>query len=414
MSLVNNPRVVTNGLVMYYDANNVKSYVGPPLKNILTQIAPAGIGSSTGYVATTGSETVNIPQLGDTFVNYVTIQNNYTAYAPNSSNCCPSLYQYGGGTLLPSTLYTYAIVYKCESGYTGANFMYQYDYNGGTYVTEFGLHSTSQRTHLGGGWYWAWATFTTQATVNTLNSSGLWYYQYSSGVDKITVAKAMMVQGNYTSLHPKYWPALNTTRSTTQAIVDLTGQDTLTATSLTYSTTGAFSFTSANNSIIAGALRTISFADGVSFEVIITLTDLASRAQGALRFTGSGSQGASNYLDIYFPGNGKVRWETIGNYPNGNITTTSFVSASTLANNTTYHILCTATAAGAGCIYINGVLDATATFTSPVFGTVTTTVGTEHGGYPSGSIPVAKIYNRALSAGEVTQNFNALRGRYSL
>jgi hypothetical protein len=32
----------------------------------------------------------------------------------------------------------------------------------------------------------------------------------------------------------------------------------------------------------------------------------------------------------------------------------------------------------------------------------------------NGKISVAKIYNRALSAGEVQLNFNALRGRYGL
>jgi hypothetical protein len=36
------------------------------------------------------------------------------------------------------------------------------------------------------------------------------------------------------------------------------------------------------------------------------------------------------------------------------------------------------------------------------------------GRFFNGRIAVAMIYDRALSAGEITQNFNALRGRYGL
>jgi hypothetical protein len=35
-------------------------------------------------------------------------------------------------------------------------------------------------------------------------------------------------------------------------------------------------------------------------------------------------------------------------------------------------------------------------------------------GFLNGKISVAQIYNRALSADEVSQNFNALRGRYGI
>jgi hypothetical protein len=35
-------------------------------------------------------------------------------------------------------------------------------------------------------------------------------------------------------------------------------------------------------------------------------------------------------------------------------------------------------------------------------------------GYFAGYIPIAQIYNRALTQTEITQNFNALRGRYGI
>ena len=70
-------------------------------------------------------------------------------------------------------------------------------------------------------------------------------------------------------------------------------------------------------------------------------------------------------------------------------------------------------------IYVNGVLRATSATLS---GTVTqNTTGAAFigiyggGGYPfNGRIAQTQIYNRALTASEITQNFNALRGRFGI
>ena len=71
-------------------------------------------------------------------------------------------------------------------------------------------------------------------------------------------------------------------------------------------------------------------------------------------------------------------------------------------------------------IYVNGVLKATS---SNLTGTVTqNSTGTSYigifgsfAGYPfNGKISNTTIYNRALSSTEITQNYNALKGRYGL
>ena len=182
MALGHSPAITTNGLIYYHDVNNIKSYAGPSIQNMMTGITPVGTGTATGYSSVGGSELVNIPQLGLTTTYYNYIQNNYQTYTPNSNNCCPSLFQYANGiAVTPSTLYTYGLVYKCDSGYTGPNYMYRYEYasNGGAYVTEGGVHSDSNRTYLGNGWWWAWGTFTTNASTNWLGYMAAFYYQYS-------------------------------------------------------------------------------------------------------------------------------------------------------------------------------------------------------------------------------------------
>jgi len=71
-------------------------------------------------------------------------------------------------------------------------------------------------------------------------------------------------------------------------------------------------------------------------------------------------------------------------------------------------------------IYVNGVLKATS---GALTGTVTqNTTGNAYigiygsfAGYPfNGKISSEKIYNHALTAAEIQQNFSALRGRYSI
>jgi len=74
-------------------------------------------------------------------------------------------------------------------------------------------------------------------------------------------------------------------------------------------------------------------------------------------------------------------------------------------------------------IYINGNLIKTVSFTSTfdiantplnIGGTGVLNFGATYTGWTNGKIYSNMIYNRALSATEITQNYNALKGRYGL
>lgn len=69
------------------------------------------------------------------------------------------------------------------------------------------------------------------------------------------------------------------------------------------------------------------------------------------------------------------------------------------------------------CLYYNGRLDNSKASTFSFNVTACTIGGGTSAiadGYFNGNIACTKIYNRALSAAEVLQNFNALRGRYGI
>lgn len=406
MSLSNSPGIVTNGLVYLHDVNNIKSYSGPAIQNLAKSITP-GSSSGTGYVITAGSEVVNIPQLGNVSVGYTLIQNNYPAV---STNCCPSPITYnssGSITVSPSTLYTYAIVYKCDSGYTHPNYMYRYEFNGTTYVTEGGIFSTSNRIHLGSGWYWAWGTFTTNASTNTLFSIGAFYYQYSTGSDKLSIAKVLLTPGNFTGLHPKYWPSLNSSRTATQVISDIANTNSLTVSGLVYGTDGSITY-NGSSSITLPNTSSYSFANEQTIIIWMKNSSTAVARRNPYNQSYGGFGTITHESDTFFN-------YFYGNAGRNNTPYTNHSSPFTVIVNETAMIAITRSPTQTSW-YKNGALGNTQANPYGVLLTDTNDIflGTGYAGGFMGSLYIVAIYNRALSAAEIQQNFNAMRGRFGL
>ncbi len=400
MGLVNAPGIVTNGLTFAYDVNNYKSYQGPAISNLMPELTIANLGTSNGYSSTSSVIVENVPTIGTIPVQYNIIQNNYPAV---SAVCCPSLFSYNfGRSALPNTLYTYAMVYKCDSGYTNPNYMYRYEYtaNGGTLTIEQGVHSTVNRVHLGNDWYWAWATFTTQATTNWFGYMGAFYYRYSTTADRLSVPKVLVAPGNYAGLHPKYWPTVNSSMSNTANLKNLVATDTITTSNLTYGSSGTFTF------------------DGVDDYI-----DLGSRIQLSDNFTLCAwvKDGNAGYVldqgNIGTDATGRVEWTNNGLTLNSN--NVSGVSANGTINTAVWNYVCCSFVAGTVKFYINGVLDSTKTATWTSFSPAGTIlkIGRRAANTTSifsGRIDILQIYTSVLSDRDVRQNFAALRGRFGV
>lgn len=96
----------------------------------------------------------------------------------------------------------------------------------------------------------------------------------------------------------------------------------------------------------------------------------------------------------------------------------TLVSNSVLELEQYYHICCTYDGAQMK-IYINSTLDRTANTSLGIGSPASFNLQVGRMGYSSnyvlqGEIGIVKIYNRALSANEVQQNYNALKGRFGL
>lgn len=414
MGFNNSPSIKTDGLIFAYDQSNTKSYKGPAITNLAQSISIVGTGTAAGYSSTALPATEYIPGIGLTSFNYNVIQNDYPAV---STNCCPSLFQYNAGGVLgqavtPSTTYTYAIVYKCDSGYTSPNYMYRYEYtaSGGTLTIEQGIFSTTNRAYLGNGWYWAWGTFTTQATTNWLGYMGAYYYRSSTLADKMAVAKVLITPGNYTSMHPSLWPDTATTRSGTQVIYDQASNNQMTAANLTYGSDGYFSFN--------GSTSTLIFPENSAFNTQTPTVEVWVKTNATTQNGFFFEKGQVNTQYSLFQGGGTTFWR---GFLNGVLTDMVTFTTATYLSTLSYAQVVGTFTSGYQAVYVNGVLVGSNTLTGTL-GTNTNgcSIGVyggfngTRGYYLNGTISNVKVYNRVLSAAEVLQNFNALRGRYGL
>lgn len=418
------PSIVTDGLQLNIDTLNSKSYKGPVTRNLISTIGCTG-GSGTGYVLTSGTEMVTIPTLGDTLVNFCNYQNT------GASWCCVNWANYGnvGNLFSGSTTYTYLILYRNDSGYTHPNWMYRYEYNGGTYNTESGIHSDGIRTYLGNGWYYASNTFTTQATTNNLTCYSF-TYNYSNFNDKLSVAKVAILQGNYIGLHPRYWPEVNTVRTNTQSLLD-TSQNSRTV-EINSPSDGTFNSDYNAVTLNPGFINNqYIYAYGGNYWNAWSPNGVNGNSALSVELVFNSSDTGGFLVSRPWNGNGQYNY-TMYNTGFG-------IHANASANSVSYSSICTGqtthmvwwmndTQFG---VYRNGEVLVAATNHGLTVGggsSGTNDFGTLFGSlYPYGSgwggfdgfsingkFYLARIYNKVLSANEVRQNFSVSRQRYGI
>ncbi len=208
-------------------------------------------------------------------------------------------------------------------------------------------------------------------------------------------------------------PFTTGTRSNTQAIVDLTGNNTVTANSLTYASDGTFSFNGISDYISLPAFN-------LSTDPIVTVSQWIKRSAnfsgGGYWGLGGGSvnDGISSYTSVQ----NKIGWDLWGQttfhtgqeYPLEQWVNVCWVKIGTTFTTSTLKV------------YINGTEFPLTTIvrnnSSVVSLRSSLTMGriadNTNSYYAPGSIGLTQVFSRALSTSEVTQNFNAIRGRYGI
>ena len=412
MGAYSGPEISNDGLVFHFDMSNTdKSYIGPNFQNKIYKKESTPYGSPAGISSDRSTEIVDIPEIGKTTV---LTHNFYNDYPAVSSNCCPNLFRYSENNaiqrinLSPSTLYTYAIVYRVESGYTHPNFMYRYEYNSsGSMIKEGGVHNNTNRVHLGDGWYWAWNTFTTQATTAYIGFSGFFYYRYSTVLDKVQLAKIFMTEGNFTQVHPRHWPEVNTTRDSTSAIEDLTKKNLISVSNLSYTSEG-FEFDGTDDYF---NIQSVDIPSGVND---FTCEGWIYPGNQNSKFITPYANGIDNWisydatnqrLEVYYTEDADIN-NAIVQTSASSVPVNQWTHFSVSINDRTIKI------------WLNGELKVD--FTEPDHPIASWRADWRVGqrgnntGWFLGKLSEIKIYNRTLSSQEVKNNYLATKSRYGL
>lgn len=374
MALNHSPKIVTDGLVFAYDmGNSKKSWKGKPTVNIL---------SASGLAADTEQSGTSYPFVSTNITTYVLA--NWSASNNKFSMSFEGKRDYvSGGT---------------GGGGDGYPVMYIY-FSDWSWASSFGISTYT----------WSYSK-SENITMPDPTGKTIYFsvYHMNAGNPGKSYSRNHQIEFNTFAT-----PFVNGTRSNTQALIDLTGTNTITASSLTYASDGTFSFNGTSDYISTSNSYGFSKTDAFSAEVWIKVNNHSDRPTAAAGIFGKGHWYANNW-DIWLYNNNSIQFEVSGDAQSGVI----YIGTSALSLQTWYHFIATYNN-GSMNIYLNGTLVNNGTYTG---------TGNFTNGYPvligtrtgdasrslRGSVSTAKVYNRALSAAEVKQNFNALRGRYGI
>ena len=378
MSAFAGPSRVTSGLVFDMDmSNRNKSWQGTPTTNL---VDPAWASWSTDG---SGQGSIGTRTITDTYE---------CTIVDSTANTRQNIYISSG--ISASTAYTFSVQYKKLYGTPTLRFQIQ-AYNSASYLSTISFATTAQ---LGitdiDGWQTAQITLTTPANTNRI----LWFMQ--DGDDYVTYSHSFSLKNVQCEQQSFATPFVIGTRSTTQALVDLTGKNTLTASSLTYESGGEFNFNGSGNYIdVTGS----GFTSGMATYTIAhwSRRDVESRMPVAGRTSTAFYQFGDNSWAYTHGGTwGEYYYPRVASIPLG-----------------TWGFYCIVYNGSNVAIYRNAYLEGTQSTTGTADWSQGLRIGywSAGGGYAySGKIGSVKFYNRALTAAEVTQEFNALRGRYGL
>lgn len=402
MALAHYPSIVTNGLIFYYDMNNVrKSWKGPPITNQFAlptaDVNGFGVQNSTFTRVRSGK-----------YGGYEIQPTDYVWRYNISSNDCP--YHGNDVTINSGQTAVFSFDYYVDpstSNYPITNYLANFE---GVVSGSVGDPTPSIKG------VWKRAVFT--ATAGSTGLCRMLLYPGGCGGrlgdSGFILYRNPQVEFNPPGNIPTQFVA--GTRASTQAILDYVGGNTITANSLTYNADGTFQFDYSSAYLTSSGLDSYNWGTTLSVEAwlyhlggtgfyrgVITNGTDADRLGGFdLRFGREDYYGGGN--------NGTALNWHITNTSETRVSISTYVPA-----NQWKHVVATYDGTTSK-TYVDGVLFASAAqsgiikysgYNSPIIGR---SPGTSE--YFDGKISSVKVYNRALSAAEVLQNYNSSKAKY--
>ena len=200
-------------------------------------------------------------------------------------------------------------------------------------------------------------------------------------------------------------------------MVDLTGLNSLTTTSLTYATDNTFSFNGSSNYILVANSTSLQVADTFTISVWIYATTLSNR-YGVFSTRTNNASGCWQ-LEV---GTGSAATGTnLGRLAITGVGTWIFESSDNAININQWYNVCFVkpnNATQGGIMYVNGASISAAQTTAYTIlnnsDAKSIGCGSSLGQQFPGRISNIQFYNRALTSDEIKQNFNSLRPKYGI
>ena len=379
MSASANPDIVDDGLVFLYDTDDGKSYKGEPTTNV---IAGTNLINTVGGTYTTNTTVDGVRILENNQVNNSHVMwNGATGFIVTCS---------AGAYVTVSAEYKTNCTIRMR--FRDNPYDSQYDIDGGNIAT---ISEQSVDIDTNG----EWKRYSLTAQTSTANPDLWWYiadYRSNNEFGRVEIRNWQVeVKSHATQF-------VNGTRSATQGLIDRTGNETITLSNLSYDSNAQMSFDGTDDNL---RISDPNVGTSFSIEVVIKVDNYSN---GPI-FISPNSVGIDHFFRVNSNGTIRANFVEIADSSSDGYTSTTAINTGEY-----YHVVISKTPSN-GTIYVNGVAEDSHTPTlSAAAWTGDWRIGARWNNTfnLNGEIPILKVYNQALTAAEVTQNYNATKSRF--
>ena len=379
----------TDALVFAYDTGDTRnSYKGEPTENLITNPIPT---STTGFSRSggTGAKTYDSEKQA--------VYWEQTAYATWGAyfNFFPAF----TGTLDVNSQYTFSVEYYNQSDFAETGINYNLVQGNGQSGATYYNNITPKVVEIGGGWKRFTHTF---IPANSGVSAA--YNRFIVG-NKGTDVLRMWFRNIQFEKKSHKTPFTAGTRSVSGSLLDLTGNSSVNLTNMSFDSNAQMTFDGTSDYINFPAGTMPNFGtDDFAIEVVFKMTKSSSYSHFY--------QVKDQYYFALKMSNGDQR---IYVYRTSALSTYSSIAADTTLG-AWHHLVCQRNGDNIE-MYLNGDYKGSKSGwnTIDIDGdTYDTIIGKYNNEYSQGDQPVTKVYNRALTAGEVKNNYSHYKNRFGI